>query len=134
MPTKAQSKPARRKSPTSRKIAPRRPAAETAEASTIPTPSKRKSTEDSIAKLALASPATPASGIRPKPSSKLGIVLALLEKPQGATLAKLIEVTRWLPHTMRAALTGLRKRGFVVVCQKTEEGGRSVYRIRSEGA
>lgn len=33
---------------------------------------------------------------------------------------------RWrLPHTTRAALTGLRKRGFTIVSEKTEAGGSS---------
>ncbi|MFG1242357.1 DUF3489 domain-containing protein [Xanthobacter sp. V7C-4] len=85
-------------------------------------------------KAAPASVTEPASGTRPKPGSKLGMVLALLEKPQGASLAKLVEVTGWLPHTTRAALTGLRKRGFSVVSEKSAGGGASVYRIHSEAA
>jgi hypothetical protein len=69
---------------------------------------------------------------RPRLTSKAGIVLALLETPEGATLAKLMEVTGWQAHTTRAALTGLRKRGFPV-CVATEPGtdGRRVpiYRV-----
>jgi hypothetical protein len=45
------------------------------------------------------------------PGSKLATLLALLELPEGATLARLVEATGWLPHSTRAALTGLRKRG-----------------------
>lgn len=71
---------------------------------------------------------------RPKDSTKLGIVLSLLEDPDGASLAKLIEVTGWLPHTTRAALTGLRKRGFRVVLQASIGGRSSVYRIRTDAA
>jgi hypothetical protein len=74
------------------------------------------------------------SSVRPKPGSKLGFVLALLEKPQGASLAKLVELTGWLPHTTRAALTGLRKRGFSVVSEKSAGGGASVYRVLAEAA
>jgi DNA-binding IclR family transcriptional regulator len=44
-------------------------------------------------------------------------VIALLQRDQGATLADLIAATDWLPHTSRAALTGLRKRGYVVACK-----------------
>ncbi len=51
---------------------------------------------------------------RPRPTSKAGIMLALLEAPDGATLAKLMQVTGWQAHTIRAALSGLRKRGFSV--------------------
>jgi hypothetical protein len=73
---------------------------------------------------------------RPRASSKLGLVVELLEAPEGAPLARLIAVTGWLPHTTRAALTGLRKRGYAVTSEKaTVEGARtSVYRIRPAGA
>ena len=45
-----------------------------------------------------------------------------------ATLAELIAVTGWLPHTTRAALTGLRHKGFVLDKSKREDGT-TVYRI-----
>lgn len=80
---------------------------------------------------------TAAGAARPKPSSKLGIVLALLETPDGAPLARLVEVTGWLPHTTRAALTGLRKRGYALTSEKQlQVDGRSlsVYRIAGRRA
>lgn len=43
--------------------------------------------------------------------TKRALVLNLLSRQQGATLAELIDATGWLPHTTRAALTGLRKKG-----------------------
>lgn len=134
MTTKVQTKPARHKSPVVGKSDTRRPAAKAVGASTIPARSKRMTTEASIATVTPVAATKAVSAIRPHPSSKLGIVLTLLEKPQGASLAKLIEVTGWLPHTTRAALTGLRKRGFLIVNEKVEGGGASVYRIRSEAA
>jgi hypothetical protein len=51
---------------------------------------------------------TAASPSRP---SKIGTVLNLLRRDEGATLSELVDATGWLPHTMRAALTGLRKKG-----------------------
>jgi DNA-binding IclR family transcriptional regulator len=45
----------------------------------------------------------------------------------GATLAELVALTGWQPHTARAALTGLRQRGFAV--RLSERGGRKAYRI-----
>lgn len=71
---------------------------------------------------------------RPKADSKLGIVLSLLEEPSGASLGRLGSVTGWLPHTTRAALTGLRKRGFVVVLNCEDKDAGPVYRIRTEAA
>jgi hypothetical protein len=72
-----------------------------------------------------------------RPDSKLGIVLSLLQAAEGASLARLSAVTDWQPHTIRAALTGLRKRGFLITSQKvTEADGAigSVYRIMAEPA
>jgi hypothetical protein len=43
--------------------------------------------------------------------TKAKLVLSLLQREQGATLEELVEATGWLPHTTRAALTGIRKKG-----------------------
>ena len=43
-------------------------------------------------------------------------------------LAELVAATGWLPHTTRAALTGLRKRGYAVGIDRAKVRG-SVYRI-----
>jgi hypothetical protein len=43
----------------------------------------------------------------------------------------MIKVTDWLPHTRRAALTGLRRRGFALERINDEAKG-SVYRIKSD--
>ena len=55
------------------------------------------------------------------PTTKTAQVLALLQRKQGATLTEMIAVTSWLPHTTRAALTGLRKKGHVVVRNKRDD-------------
>ena len=55
-------------------------------------------------------------------------MIDLLQRSDGATIPTLIEATGWLPHTTRAALTGLRKRGYAVVRERVD-GGDSVYRI-----
>jgi hypothetical protein len=49
-------------------------------------------------------------------------------KDKGVTLDALIEATGWLPHTTRAAMTGLRKRGFAIERTRHETKG-SLYRI-----
>jgi hypothetical protein len=56
-----------------------------------------------------------------------------MRRPKGATLDEMIEATEWLPHTTRAALTGLRKRGFALERIHDEAKG-SVYRIKSDRA
>jgi hypothetical protein len=60
--------------------------------------------------------------------SKLARVIDLLQRSDGVTIASLMEATGWLPHTTRAALTGLRKRGYAVVHERIE-GHDSVYQI-----
>jgi hypothetical protein len=52
----------------------------------------------------------------------------MLRRPEGATILALTEATGWLPHTTRAAITGVRKRGYSVALERSEEGG-SVYRL-----
>ena len=53
----------------------------------------------------------PTSNVAATYRTKAGLVLTLLKREQGATLDEIIEATSWLPHTTRAALTGLRKKG-----------------------
>jgi Protein of unknown function (DUF3489) len=47
-------------------------------------------------------------------------------------LGELIHITDWLPHTTRAALTGLRKRGLNI--ERRREDGMTRYRIVGAGA
>ena len=58
------------------------------------------------------------------PASKLSIVIDLLGRKKGACIEELASATGWLPHTTRAALTGLRRRGYEI-----ERDRSSVYRI-----
>jgi hypothetical protein len=51
----------------------------------------------------------------------------MLQRPEGASLDDLVALTGWLPHTTRAALTGLRKKGFHIASEKTESGVRIYY-------
>jgi len=46
-----------------------------------------------------------------KLSSKIASVTEMLGRQHGATIAELIDATGWQAHTVRAALTGLRKKG-----------------------
>lgn len=49
-----------------------------------------------------------------KPESKIARVVTLLKREDGATPGELMQTTGWLPHTTRAAITGLRKKGHEV--------------------
>jgi hypothetical protein len=50
----------------------------------------------------------------PRVGSKLDRLLGMVSTDEGATLDELTGATGWLPHAARAAITGLRKRGYVV--------------------
>lgn len=65
-------------------------------------------------------------------ANKSGIVIGLLQRPSGATLDELVAATGWLPHTTRAALTGLKKKGHQVTSEKTD--GVRRYRIESSNS
>jgi DNA-binding MarR family transcriptional regulator len=74
--------------------------------------------------------APPATGTKPefRAGSKQALILSMLQRKTGANLADLVSATGWLPHTTRAALTGLRKRGYVLERSRAE-GKPSIYRV-----
>ena len=60
--------------------------------------------------------------------SKQALLVKMLSAKNGASLPAMEDATGWLPHTMRAALTGLRKKGFVLTRDR-QPGKNSVYKI-----
>lgn len=54
--------------------------------------------------------------------TKAAAVKRLLLRPQGASLDELGRATGWQPHTCRAFLTGLRKKGGVLTRTKLDDG------------
>jgi len=64
------------------------------------------------------------------PATKKDRVLALLERPKGATIAELTGATGWRTHSVRGFLSGTVKRTLGLSIQSTIEEGRGrVYRI-----
>jgi hypothetical protein len=59
-------------------------------------------------------------------------VIELLQRDRGATIDELIAATGWLAHTTPAALTGLRKRGYAVAIDRTNEERGSFYRVPAD--
>jgi hypothetical protein len=52
--------------------------------------------------------------------TKSSLVLELLHGAGGTSLAVIVEATGWQPHTARAFLTGLRKKGHVIIRGKID--------------
>jgi hypothetical protein len=69
----------------------------------------------------------------PRGGSKLAGVIGLLQRDHGATIDELIAATGWLAHTTRAALTGLRKRGYAVAIDRSDNERGSFYLIKAAG-
>jgi hypothetical protein len=61
------------------------------------------------------------------PGGKLGQLLDAVGADTGASLTELVALTGWLPHTIRAALTRLRQRGYAVTL--IQQGGHKAYRL-----
>lgn len=73
---------------------------------------------------------TKTSEPKPERHTKSAAIIALLQRKEGATLAEMVEATGWLPHTTRAALTGLKKKGHVI--DKVKRGDTTCYRITAK--
>jgi len=70
---------------------------------------------------------------RVRADSKQAQVIALLQRPQGTTIAEVMAITGWQRHTVRGTFAGaLKKRGILVNSEKVE-GGERVYRSNSNG-
>ena len=71
---------------------------------------------------------------QPARASKQAEVIALLRRPEGATVDEVRAATGWQPHTVRGVFSGALKKklGLAVVTAKEERG--RVYRIAGAGA
>ncbi len=64
--------------------------------------------------------------------TKQARLVDMMQKPGGATVAQMGTKTGWQPHSVRAALTGLRKRGFAITRERSDAGV-TVYRLVEAG-
>ena len=71
----------------------------------------------------------------PKPvairaGTKQAQIIEMLQRPEGASIAELVKVTRWQPHTLRGAISGALKKklGLMITTVKEDDRG-AVYRI-----
>ena len=96
--------------------------------SDIHEPEQARSYPEPIAERADAGTATVSGAEQPPASTKRAQLIDLLERPEGATVAEIGQRLGWLPHTVRAAITGLRKAGREVT-RSRDADDRSVYRL-----
>ncbi len=71
----------------------------------------------------------------PKPviiraGTKQAQIIALLQRPEGASIAEIVEATSWQPHTARGMISGaLKKKLGLRITSAAEEGRGTVHRI-----
>lgn len=87
----------------------------------VAAPRRRRSSSDlSAAALLSDSTETPVTIAAPARVTKRDQLTALLLRDEGATLDQMIAATSWLPHTVRASLSGLRKAGYGIDSDKVD--------------
>lgn len=69
------------------------------------------------------------------PTGKLAILVGLMQREDGATLAAMGEATGWQAHSVRGALSGaLRKKHRLIITTERVEGVRTYRLAAGEGA
>jgi hypothetical protein len=78
----------------------------------------------------LADPATP-KPISIRTGTKQATIIALLQRPEGASINEIVEATGWAQHSARGMISGglKKKLGFDVATTSDEQRGR-IYHIR----
>lgn len=69
-----------------------------------------------------------ATNTKKSAETKPETILRLVRRKNGATLKVLRDATGWQPHSVRAAVSGLRKNGHAIECAKDAKGA-SIYRV-----
>jgi hypothetical protein len=67
---------------------------------------------------------------RTRDNSKQATVIAMLNRPEGATIGQICEVTGWQAHTVRGTFAGAFKKKLGLNVTSTKDGGKDrVYRL-----
>ncbi|MFA5593216.1 MAG: DUF3489 domain-containing protein [Micavibrio sp.] len=102
------------------------------------TAKKKPASKKSAAKKPAPKPRTmPAKVVKPQleavqavtepKTSKKALIIALLERPEGATINEMMQQTNWQSHTVRGFLSMLKKAGKTVTSERISDERR--YRI-----
>lgn len=77
--------------------------------------------------MAGAAPEAPAA-----PKGKVGALVTLLRRPEGATIADMMQATGWQAHSVRGAMSGGIKKGLGLSVTSDKTDGHRAYRIAAE--
>ena len=93
--------------------------------------------EPVVAKTVVAMPEHLAKAATPTPTppthragTKQAQIIAMLQRPEGASIAEMVEATSWQSHTVRGSISGALKKklGLPIATEKVEGRG-TVYRL-----
>ena len=94
------------------------------------TKTRAKKRRGGIVQKPTATPKGKKSRTAARQGTKQALLIDLLKRKKGATIEAIVETLDWLPHTVRAALTRLRQKGFRI--ERVREEGVSRYRIAED--
>jgi hypothetical protein len=66
---------------------------------------------------------------RARENSKQALVITMLRRPEGATIAQICEATSWQSHTVRGTLAGALKKKLGLNVTSDKQGEERIYRI-----
>jgi hypothetical protein len=66
---------------------------------------------------------------RPREGTKQELLIAMLRRPEGTTVAEVVAAMRWQPHTVRGAIAGALKKLRLQISSEKVEGRGRVYPI-----
>ncbi|MFN3953360.1 MAG: DUF3489 domain-containing protein [Pararhodobacter sp.] len=98
-----------------------------AKATSAPSKAKQKSDPEPAV---TETPEAPKKPVAIRTGTKQAQIIALLQRPEGASIAEIVEATLWQVHTARGAISGALKKklGLPITSQKVEGRG-TVYRL-----
>jgi len=67
------------------------------------------------------------------PGGKLGVIFSRIAAAPGATIEELTEETGWQPHTVRAAISRLRRTGQTIILVARSDGAKTYRLAGGEG-
>ena len=68
------------------------------------------------------------------PKGKLGALIGLLKRPEGADVEEMMAATGWQAHSVRGAMSGALKKKLGLTIESEKSAAGRVYRIPAEAA